>query len=82
MSAYVQIKLDGTGHGEIGVDGHDLSRITRGIRIVSRVGQPTTVELQLVAGQFSTEVDAPVRLDPETCALLERLGWTPPGGAS
>jgi hypothetical protein len=82
-AANVKVQLDGGGRGTITVDGHELAHAVNGVKVVSRAGHPSTVELSLVVGQLLTaNLASDVQLDIDTLALLERLGWTPPGGAS
>ena len=75
------IKVNAHGHGTLSLDGHDISNGARGFALTGAVGEVTRLELDLVlldTTEFSGEVH--VTIPPATAELLERLGWTPPGG--
>jgi hypothetical protein len=73
-----EIIIDPTGRGNIRIDGQDVSKAVRGFQLESRVGEVTTLVLDLVMVRAEIEVDTVIV--PQTYDLLVRLGWTPPEG--
>lgn len=76
----VRIELDETGRGQVVLDGRDISRAVRGLRLHAGVGELTTVELELPVVVVSELSGALVLagLEDEVRELLVELGWTPP----
>ena len=79
----VKINPDGTGRVLAFTDRDpvDISDAVPEVRMISRPGQGSRVELVLpgVASQFTAAVDL---IDEKTTAALIALGWTPPGGTA
>jgi hypothetical protein len=79
MSARVRLVVDAHGLGTVHLDDLDLSHVVSTVTISTRPQQPAEVTLRLPAVLAAATVDhAPVRLDPDTWAALQALGWSPP----
>ncbi len=66
--------------GKVLVDGHDISKAVRGLRIDVEAGYPMEVTLDLVVLKAS-EIDsegAKIAMPEATERLLIEAGWTPP----
>lgn len=69
-------------YDQIVVDGKDLANFVRGFTLKAGVGRIPQLILDLVVID-ATKVGAEhveVYMEPDTAALLERAGWTPPAG--
>lgn len=79
----VNVRLDGTDRVLALTDRGpvDISGAVSEVRMISRPGQGSRVELVLpgVSSQFTAAVDL---IDEKTTAALIALGWTPPGGTA
>lgn len=70
---------DEPGRYRVEVDGHDVSNLVTTAHIDIDARSLPEITLELIPRQVAvTLTGAAVRLDPETLALLEALGWTPP----
>lgn len=77
----IQVKVDEQGQGTLVVDGIDISNSTVGVQVCTDVISGTVVEVRLIVGRVDVDAQAHVHLDEDTCAVLARLGWSPPQGA-
>lgn len=79
----VNVRPDGTGRVLALTDRGpvDISNAVSEVRMISRPGQGSRVELVLpgAATQFTAAADL---IDEKTTAALIALGWTPPGGTA
>jgi hypothetical protein len=71
-----EISVNEIGNGSLKLDGVDVSKAVRGFELSSRVGQVTTLLIDLVV---AADADGEVALKPDVHELLIDLGWTPPG---
>lgn len=78
----IKIELTATGNGTVNVSGHDVSNDVHILRLDAEVGEPTRLELDLVARPVVFNGDAEVTLAPATRAMLKASGWTPPARPS
>jgi hypothetical protein len=61
------------------VDGHDISRITRGLSLDLSAWDPHQLTVRLAGFPVQSLLnDVHVKVDQETHDFLVRLGWTPP----
>jgi hypothetical protein len=68
--------------GKVIVDGHDIAKAVRSIRIDAEVGYQTTVRLGLAVADVTklSSAHAEVLIADSAAEYLERAGWTPPPG--
>ncbi|MET9479867.1 hypothetical protein [Streptomyces sp. NPDC006638] len=78
---HVQIRTDGN-HGQVFIDGHDISTATTGLSFSADIGELPTLRLDLrlidITELSSTETQ--VLLGHGVAEALKVLGWTPPEG--
>ena len=74
------ISSDRPTEAKVTLDGRDISKALRGIRIDVEYGEPIAAHLELVVYQFhAPNLDgATVQIPEATRELLIQLGWTPP----
>jgi hypothetical protein len=80
---HATITDDGTGHGTIEVDGHDLSHAVTGYTIEGAVKRWTTLTLALSLQHgvhFDGEAVVVIRAD--TARALIAMGWEPPSATA
>ena len=62
------------------IAGQDVTRLARGVNLVSGVGELTKLVIDLAPSMVRASVQCPVAVDSATHELLVELGWTPPAG--
>lgn len=71
-----------TGSGSIHLDGTDISDVTCGFEILSRVNDRTWIRLDVLVDEVNVSAeDADLFLPGPARELLIRHGWTPPADA-
>lgn len=83
MTATVDLKVGPVAGGALDdyvkVDGHDITRAVAAIGFNARVGEKTSLTLDLAIQKGVSFVgEARVRVSDETAAAMLALGWTPP----
>jgi hypothetical protein len=71
---------DSPGRYKVEIDGHDVSKGVSGVEI-GAYADPLMSGATLTLGFVRAQVhlpDAKIRIDEESAAVLERLGWTRP----
>jgi hypothetical protein len=77
------INLNANGIGSLHLDDEDVSRYTRGFTLDARVGEMPFLRLDVLPTRgLVYEGDVAVNVIGEMRDLLQKLGWTPPGGAA
>lgn len=80
------VKIERVDHNRtrIEIDGHDIANYVREISVFMSPLGPDRAVIELHLPEFKTlnAPDAEVLIDGDSAELLQRLGWTPPGGAS
>jgi hypothetical protein len=69
-NAHVKIRIDGSGMGEVIVNGIHMGNVVRGTSVFARVGEVTIVRLELLADRVEMESNGEVKtvidwLEPE-----------------
>jgi hypothetical protein len=76
----VKLKLGIDGRGHLHVDGHDLSKATRGVSLQGGADQIPQLTIDLIVFDAEVEIEGAVTHIPAaTVDALVTLGWTPPG---
>lgn len=73
-----------TGGGRIVLDGVDVSTSVRAFDLHATAGRRPrlTLDVDVRHPAHIALADADVVVSPATAAVLDQLGWTPPGGAA
>lgn len=75
----VQIRLDGR-HGQVVIDGQDVSSGITCVDVEAMAGQLPVVTLHVAMPQVVLDGKAVVKLPEVSVRALRGLGWTPPHG--
>ena len=86
MSApHVYIGVGAGGHGQVLVDGQDISNAVQSLSLAAHVGQSPVLQLVLNVATIESATGGArvhVVMPDATRAALIALGWTPPAGES
>lgn len=76
----VSLHVDGTGKGQLVVDGHDVSMITGSAYVHVEAGRPPVIRLDVVPSSLAItgQLDVRPEISDALSAVLVAGGWTPP----
>lgn len=77
---WARVTSDGRGHGEVTIDGTNISSAVRAVNVLLTAGSSPRLEIELSVLDVTCDISDGVDLliPSDTREALVRLGWTPP----